>query len=438
MSSRKKPLILLVSSSMDNNRKEGRNENRLVRMSEKTRKHMGFEDKVELCAESNDAATRMQSALLLDVFHAFSKDIKELRRRINDGEIRPEDISRVGFVTSKTYQRITGKSSNTKCNIWISDTIEETVIGADPEFLIFNRDNGDVVSATTINGFNRSGKLGHDGAMAEVRPDPAIAPEDLVENMRIIFADESLTHRIAPYRWAAECFHRTSIRDYPVGGHIHIGNPIQIAQLHLNHRKLFFKSFNKILDEYLALPLIRLDGEKGKKRRTESGMGKYGYFGEMRLCNGRLEHRTLSGLWLSHPDLAVAVLGAAKAVIDEVFRRVSHEKFDLEYMMPSKVRDKNVWAKGFSEWETIPLVKDLHCTKSSDDMHRLLNSSSIRTINKTFLNNWYAKMQRMSTYKQYSSYIDKLYAILNAPVKAIRDMDTSLQRNWLEGKTFSL
>lgn len=436
--STRKPLILVVSSSMDNNRKEDRNEHGLVRMAEKTRNHMGFTDKVELYADGSDAATRMKSALLLDIFRAFSKDIKELRRLVDAGEIRPEDVTRVGFVTTKTYQRITGKAPNTKCNIWISDTIEETVIGADPEFLIFNRQSNRIISAATINGFNRTGKLGHDGAMAEIRPDPAIAAEDLVENMRRILADESLTKQILPFRWAAECFHRTTERDYPVGGHIHIGNPIQIAQLSLKNRELFFKAFNKILDEYLSLPMIRLDGEKGKKRRTESGMGKYGYFGEMRLCNGRLEHRTLSGLWLSHPELAIAVLGTTKAVIDEVFRRVSHNKFDLDYMMPDTLRNVNVWDTGFSRWGDIPLVKDMRCIRSSKEMHKLLNSSNIRAINKTFLKKWYEKMKQMSTYRQYSSYIDKLYAILNAPTQAIQKIDTELQKNWLEGNTFNL
>lgn len=434
-----KPLILLVSESMDDNKKEDRNEHHLVRMAASTRTNMGFEDKVELwSAEGKSASARMKTALLLDIFHAFTKDVREVKRMIAAGQLQAEDIKRIGFVTSKTYKRITGKDPGTPSNIWISDSIAETVIGADPEFLIFRRSDSSIIHANNISGFTRDGKLGSDGAMAEVRPDPAITPENLVANISSIFSDHRLISSISEYKWAAECYYKTSIRDYPVGGHIHIGNPIQIAKLSMGDRKVFFKSFNKVIDELLALPMIKLDGEKGNKRRTQCRMGKYGYFGEMRLCNGRLEHRTLSGMWLSHPDLAVAVLGTAKAIIDEVFLRVSNKKFDLSYMMPEKFRKTDVWNSNFSSWEDIPLVKDMRCTKTSADMIALLNKSDNRSINKTFLRSWYTKMKSLSTYKQYSSYIDKLYAILNSPIKSIRGIDNELQANWLEGKQFSL
>lgn len=424
-------MILVPSTKMDGNKKKDRNEHGLVRMSAATRKNLGFNDKVELWPNTTSTEKRMKCSVLLDIFQAFSADIKALRE---DG-FTEEELRRVGFVTTKTYNRITGNSTaKVNKNIWISDTIETTVIGADPEFLLFNNDGG-VVRANSVLGYH--GMLGCDGAMAEVRPKPAISPEELVENIRSIFADPKLTNPISPYRWMSGCYHRDHRRDYPMGGHIHIGNPARIAKLPISKRENLFKVFNKILDELLAVPMIKIDGaELGSARRTKCTMGKYGFFGEMRLCNGRLEHRTLSGLWLMHPKLATCVLGTAKAIIDEVFSYVANNDYDYAYMYPEKFNGNNLWHPGFDKWKEFPLAADLGCVESSANMIDLLNTSSANRITLKFLQSWHNRMRKLSSYKKYSVYVDGLYEILKFKVKHFQDFEKQIQRNWLEGNEF--
>jgi hypothetical protein len=426
----KEKLILVPSAKMDSNKKEERNEHGLVRMSKAARTNMGFDDKVEIYPASK-TSDRIKGAMLLEIFHAFTADIKKAREDgLTDAELR-----RTGFVTTNTYNKITG-GTTTKIakNIWITDDIADTIIGADPEFLLFDK-HGDVVRANNVMGYN--GPIGCDGAMAEVRPKPSVSPEGLVENIKTLFEDQELTNRIKPYNWMAGCYYKDQSRDYPIGGHIHIGNPIQIARIGTERRTDFFKAFNKILDELLAVPLIKVDGaDLGRARRTECTMGKFGYFGEFRLCNGRLEHRTLSGMWLMHPTMATMVFGTAKAIIDEVYRHVADHNYNLDYMFPSKLRRNHVWSTDFNQWGEIPLVNDLGCTKSSRQMVELLHKSSATKITLKYLQGWHNRMRSLSTYKQYSKYIDGLYEILKNRTKAFHEYNKRLQSNWLEGSKF--
>lgn len=423
-------LIILSSDRMDSNRKEDRNEHGLIRMSKATRNIMGFDSVVEVYPDKKSTEDRLRGSLLLDIFHAFSSDIKRLREE----GMSDEEISRVGFVTSKTFSRIIGESGKKKENIWITDTIEDTVIGADPEFLLFDED-GNVVRANSVLGHN--GQIGSDGAMAELRPKPAITPEELTSNLMSLFNDKGLTHSIEPYKWLAGCYFKDDARDYPIGGHIHIGNPIKVARLDTNDRIDFFKSFNKIMDELLSIPMIKIDGEeKGSTRRTKCIMGKYGYFGEFRTCNGRLEHRTLSGMWLMHPKLSTMVFGTSKAIIDEVYKLTANHEFNADYMFPKKFRNMGIWSEGFENWGDIPLINDIGCLKTSSEMISFLHSSKPSMITLKFLKEWYSKMKNLSTYSMYSDYIDGLYDVLKLKPNIFEEYDKDIKKNWLEGNNF--
>ena len=424
-------LILIPSEKMDLNKKEDRNEHGLVRMSKVARDSLGFDRSVEIYPDTNNTEKRVGGAMLLDIFQAFSEDIKKARA---DG-ISDADLKRVGFVTTKTFQKVTGSEDRIpQKSIWITKDVNDTVIGADPEFILFDND-GNVVRANNV--LSHTGLIGSDGAMAEIRPKPAISPEGLVENIRVLLADDNHVKNIKPFQWLAGCYYKDHNRDYPIGGHIHIGNPIQVARIEMERRVDLFKSFNKILDELLSIPMTKIDGTvSGRARRTECTMGKYGYFGEFRMCNGRLEHRTLSGMWLMHPDLSTLVLGTAKAIIDEVYRHVADKDFDLEYMFPRKLRGNNVWTEDFNHWGEIPLVNDIGCTLSSKAMIDYLHKSDANKISPKFLKTWLERMKRLSTYKMYAKYIDGLHDVLKNGVKTFQNCNKSLQKNWLEGAKF--
>ena len=431
----KKKLVLMPSRSMDNNRKEGRNENGLIRMAAKARQFMSFDDdKVEIWTVSG---AERKASVLLDVFQAFSADVKKIKTLLQQGEIKPTDMNRIGFVTTKMYNRITGGDDDK--NIWVSTGVHDTVIGADPEFLLFN-DNGDVVHANGI--MNKAGIIGCDGAMAEVRPHPSTNPEGLVKNIKKAFSDKSLTSAMSPYKWMAGCYYKNSKRDYPMGGHIHVGNPAKVAQMPMKKREMFFNVLNKIMDEFVSIPCMRFDGDMGSKRRTKCQMsnhGGWGYFGEWRPCNGRLEHRTLSGMWLMHPTVAMCVLGTAKAVTDEVFKRWANHKFNYDYVVPMKYTGLNYHDMNndnFKSWKSFPVCKDLTAIMPSKELRQVLNQSKGSDISKSWLDAWHAKMRRMSTYGKYSKYIDGLREILKVSMPELNKWDRTIQRNWLKSKKF--
>ena len=299
---------------------------------------------------------------------------------------------------------------------------------------MFNEDGG-IVRANNVLSYN--GPVGCDGAMAEVRPVPAITPEELVKNIEVLLKDKKLTKAIQSYDWVAGCYFKDQHRDYPVGGHIHIGNPMRIARMSTDNRVEFFKIFNKILDELLAIPMIKIDGaDLGRARRTECTMGKYGFFGEFRTCNGRLEHRTLSGMWLMHPILTTLVLGTAKAIIDEVYRHVADNDYKPAYMFPSKLRGAHIWEPNFDQWKSFPLANDMNCILDSRSMVELLHKSAASKISAKFLSSWYSRMKQLSTYKMYAKYIDGLYEVLKNSTKAFHDYDKVLQKTWLGNAKF--
>jgi hypothetical protein len=427
----KEKLTLVPSEKMDTNKKPDRNEDSLIRMSAVARQHMGFDKKVEVHVDTTSAEKRMKSSMLLDIFQAFADDIKALKAQ----GYTADDLKKVGFVTTKTFRRITGSQAKTpKKNIWISDEPDHTVVGADPEFLLFDK-NGKIVRANNV--LAHVGDLGCDGAMAEIRPKPAISPADLVTNMKAVFTDSKHIGKIKDFLWMAGCYYRDQVRDYPIGGHIHIGNPVQVAQMSTSDREVIFKVINKILDELIAIPMVKIDGaELGRARRTECSMGKYGYFGEWRMCNGRLEYRTLSGMWLMHPKLAECVVGATKAVTDECFRMLADKNYSTTFALPQKHRNASLWHPGFSGWSESQMAKAMGCVRPSSEMIEWLHTSSATNITLAYLRKWYSAMKKLSTYKKYSAQIDGLFEILKNNTKAFHDYDKEIQSNWLKGRPF--
>jgi hypothetical protein len=228
-----------------------------------------------------------------------------------------------------------------------------------------------------------------------------------------------------------------------MGGHIHVGNPAKVARMTMSRREMFFNVMNKIMDEFLSIPCIRLDGEMGRKRRTDCQMsfggGGWGWFGEWRTCNGRLEHRSLSGMWLMHPSVAKCVLGTAKAITDEVFKMWANKQFNYEYVIPMKYKGLNYQdmnQDSFSDWKAFPVCKEIGALMPSKDLRAVLNNSKGSDITKKWLSNWHSKMKKLSTYGKSAKYIDGLREILSVPMPELAKWDRKIQNNWLKSKTF--
>lgn len=417
---------------MTENKKQGRNEHSLIRLAKKAREGLSKNDlEVYLDSDSEPVPPR---SMILKTFMAFSEDLNYIKSQ-------NIDVSQVGFVTYDVYKRLAGNKED--ANIWVSDSIEHIILGADPEFLIFD-DEDYIIAANDL--MEKDGIIGSDGAMAEIRPFPAIMPEDLVDNIKTIFTDKELTAPINPFVWKSGCYFSDQNRDYPVGGHIHIGNPAVIESKPIEHRSRFFVALNRILDEMIAIPMIKMDGEfEGSRRRTMCNMGNYGFFGDWRDCNGRLEFRTLSGRWLCHPTLAEAVIGTTKTVVEEFYKMVESQDFNMEYVLPNnfelyytngKYDNPDLWKHNFSLWGDIKVLKDLGCTIPSGKIATLLNKSDDSLITDDILKDYYNRFKSMSSYSKNCEYVDKLFDILKHVKKEHIDNCGCIQQSWIEGKKF--
>lgn len=429
-------LILFASDRMDKNKKEGRNENCLVRMSENARDRMGFHgNKVELWPTNPSGEDRLNRSILLEIFHAFKSDIESLNKKIARKELTEAQAKNVGFVTTKTLNKVYSKNKKNKNNIWISDDIHDTVLGTDPEFLFFMKDSDKVVSALEL--MTKYGEIGNDGAMAEVRPKPEVDIEKHVRNIRDIFKRHLNEEKIKEYRCLASIYHEDDSRGYPVGGHIHVGNPIQLVKQPSPVKRKLYKVMGKILDERLSVPSIRLDGFLGKGRRSSAAVHSgFGNFGDYRTDLGRLEHRTLSGIWLLHPSLAKAVLGTAKAITYEVFKRAYDRNFDKGYILPDKYNNVNLFSSSFDEWDKIPLTNDMGCTAPSKFMSDVMRASDPNVIDSDYVKKTHNEFKKMSTYKDYRKYIDAFCDILRIDHERIAKWDREIRNNWLKKKKF--
>ena len=431
-----KPLIILPSDSMDGNKKQGRNEDTLLRMAKATRDDIAVETgTVTLSGVANSKE--------LGIYKAFSKDIIKVRELILEDALSYEDSNRVAFVSSKTFKELGGVGkfldfSKLKPKEQF-ELITNLLIGTDPELLLMSQ--GKVVNASTIEGFNKQAKFGSDGAMAELRPDPALSAEGLVDNIKVILQNDVVQKKINKLDLISTCYHEEADRDYPVGTHIHIDNPKKIAALSLKDRLRLFAVTNKILDELLTLPAIRLDGQKGHNRRAKckmsshngygGGYGKgYGFFGEWRECHGRLEHRSLSGLVLINPQVATAVFGTAQAIAEATYNEALKNKLDKNFILPEKFNYKDIYKSDFKNWGNIPLAEALGCVTGSKEISNLMDASDRKVISQAYIKEWLTKIRTLSTYDKFSKHIEALGDILSSSDKALDSFDTNIKNTW--------
>lgn len=179
--------------------------------------------------------------------------------------------------------------------------IQLATLGADPEFILL-RPDGRVVSAARY--MERQGSVGCDAVvlhnhrvilpLVELRPDPSPDPRLLLKNLRKMMVQADLMINDRQLRWLTGGM---PIKGIPLGGHIHFSGVELSSQL------------LRVLDNYLALPLVLLEGPAASKRRP-----RYGVLGDFRKqSHGGFEYRTLAS-WLGTPQIAGGVLSLASVI----------------------------------------------------------------------------------------------------------------------------
>jgi hypothetical protein len=187
--------------------------------------------------------------------------------------------------------------------------------------------------------------------------------------------------------------------------------------------------------------MIRLDGKIGHNRRAKCKMSQmggfgnnygvgYGFFGEWRTCNGRLEHRSLSGLVISDPKICEAVFGVGQAIVEAVYKEAINHDLDGNFILPLDYDPKSIYTKKFKDWEKIPLASVFDCTKSSEFMHITMDNSSRVEISVDYIKKWNKKLKKLSTYGKYENYIESLSELLSNNSKTLDNINKNIKHNW--------
>jgi hypothetical protein len=362
---------------------------------------------------------------------AYIDDIRAAKTTYNYNKIK----NQIYFISHSLCDNLGYKNKNYIHIEYIDKTENDFLIGTDPELLLMNADC--IIKANTINSLNLRTPFGSDGAMAELRPKPALTPENLVKNITTVF--KSAPEDVKQYDWISCCYKKDNQRDYPVGSHIHFDNPDIFNTLSLHKKNRIYAVTNKIIDELLSIPLIRLDGKKGYHRRANCLMGRgnggrygkgYGYFGEWRSQAGRLEYRSLSGLILSNPTLCTNIFGTAKAIVENVYNLVIKNELDEEYVLPKKYDKTIIYHTNFNDWKNIPLANDVGCIMHSGNLNSIMNKCDRRLVNENFIKFWHDTVQELDTYDKYKKYIDGVFSFLLQSTKNIDGISTNLKKNW--------
>ncbi|MFD0682496.1 MULTISPECIES: putative amidoligase domain-containing protein [unclassified Paenibacillus] len=179
----------------------------------------------------------------------------------------------------------------------------EIMIGADPEFLLRN-DQGKVIFASRF--LEKEGPVGCDAIvlpgfrkvypLAELRPEPSSDVGQLIINLRRTMQIATRQIQDESLQWLAGGM---PVKGFPLGGHLHFSGTW------LNSELL------RVMDNYLALPLILLEDATTGNRKP-----KYGFLGDFRRKRyGGFEYRVLPS-WLISPTVAKGVFAMSKLIAD--------------------------------------------------------------------------------------------------------------------------
>ena len=402
--SRKVQLTLMASTKMSENKEHG-----IIRLPKKARLHFGFTNSVVVVGKG-------EHRFGLEVKKAYTQDVQKLAKKIGSGKMSEEEALTSGFVTRSVLQKVNRRQGE---SVWISDSLEEITVGADPEFGL--RDSYD----RFIRGGNvikKEGAFGSDGPAVEVRPAPSVDHVAMVGNITEILQDPPEVMK--PYKWVGGATFSDEHRNYWFGGHIHLGRPTQIdPDDAIEH---CYNGIADVLDHLLAFPLVRFDTPNPNLRRHGCDFG-YGTAGtgdtgdtnsSVRSHADRFEYRVLSALWVAHPTLAKIVVGATKAITESVYAGIADKKFEYDWV------DTPGFRKGFG-------------ISGSRAILDIINRSKADSITKDHMTRWRNQIRDLERFDDYSEELNALIALVGADPSVVKKhLDLDLRQGWCEGKRF--
>jgi len=209
---------------------------------------------------------------------------------------------------------------------------EEITLGCDPEMVIVDRRNGDIVDAHKI--FRRWNPVGSDGLLLELRPVPSTIEEvvvgnlfvQMVETRKILNAGRTIynsTFSGQDCALLARSYYNPRgniMGGQNIGFHIHLGIPRVL--LTGNHNNILV-NIAMLMDYYVGIPAILMEGEHDNIRRSQTRIS-YGKPGDWRRGAGNVtfEYRVPGGALMKTPETATGILSIAGLVMEDIISRL--------------------------------------------------------------------------------------------------------------------
>lgn len=448
----KEKIVLVKSAQMGKRKEHG-----LVRIPKRVRSRIKPGAKTLELYKISNSADRDKFSKALEIRQAYKADLQLATKLQREGDLTQTDRNRLAFVSSTTFKTIFGGNiSKVKATAaYISDTVEDILIGTDPEFALKNKNGGLVHALTAFEYKYLDRPLGADdyGLQVELRPDPSTDHKELVRTMRKILQQDPKVDKISDYKWWV-----TSYDSFGFGGHIHLGNTRILEAKNLSYA--YYVIATRILDELVAIPHSRVEGKGGKQRREHT---RFGHCGDFRndLKPQRLEWRTIGADWLAHPDLAKAVFGTVKAVVEDLCNRIVRNDYSLDYLIPPKYRkdyfagytNKNhdarvhfrsnlykyaandlsiYWPTKDVNWQEFPAIDDLGLSASSKDIETVLCKGGVTATAAEKLGKF---LRNLTTYSKYKADIERFVKVCTKSEAVLeKKLRRDMRETWLDGK----
>jgi hypothetical protein len=448
-----KEKIVLVKSAQMGKRKE----HSLVRIPKRVRSRIKPGAKTLEIYKVSSSADRDKFSKALEIRQAYKADLQLATKLQKEGELSQADRNRLAFVSSTTFKTIVGGNirSVKATAAYLADTVEDILIGTDPEFALKNKNGSLVHALTTFEYKYLTEPLGADdyGLQVELRPDPSTDHKELVKTMRSILQHDPKVSKISDYKWWV-----TSYDSFGFGGHIHLGNTRILEAKKLSYA--YYVIATRLLDELVAIPHSRVEGKGGTQRRAHT---RFGHCGDFRndLKPQRLEWRTIGADWIAHPDLAKAVFGTVKAIVEDLCNRIVRNGYSLDYLIPPKYRkdyfagytNKNCdarvhfrsnlykyaandlsiyWPTKDVNWSAFPAVADLNLGSSSKDIEVALCEGKVTA---TAVKKYAKCLRQLSTYSKYKADIERFIKVCTKSEAVLeKKLRRDMRETWLDGK----
>ena len=193
-------------------------------------------------------------------------------------------------------------------------------IGCDPEFFLLNTNTNQLFPPYRI--LRKNDKIGYDGRLVELRPDPSIYPDIVTRNIKELLRKfQGILDRNGLDN--LEMVAKSSGWNNYAGFHVHFGLPKNLLSsiMSSNNSKKILYLILHVLDYYVATICTIIEGDVDYSRRCSVNIS-YGKLSDYRINYKTLEYRVPGGALLKHPKLSTGLLSICSLVVHDILERL--------------------------------------------------------------------------------------------------------------------